>query len=80
MRDPAPHAIQIADRFHLSQNAGETVVRIMRRNYARVKELLDEVPQSAKPIDQSLPFQRHEIDKQVSRASDEWQSTSMSSC
>src|SRR2546421_6595908 len=66
-REAAPHAIQIADRFHLSQNVGDMVVRIMRRNYARVKELLDEFPQSAKPIDQSLPFQRHETDKQVSQ-------------
>jgi transposase len=66
-REAAPHAIQIADRFHLSQNVGETVVRIMRRNYDRVKELLDEVSQSAEPIDQSLPFQRHEADKQVSQ-------------
>jgi transposase len=71
MRDPAreaaPDAIQIADRFHLSQNAGEMVVRIMRRNYDRVKEIVDETPQSAQPIDQSLPFQRHEADKQVSQ-------------
>ena len=66
-REAAPHAIQIADRFHLSQNAGETVIRIMRRNYDRVKELLDEVSQSAEPINQSLPFQRHEADKQVSQ-------------
>ena len=66
-REAAPDAIQIADRFHLSQNAGEMVVRIMRRNYDRVKEILDETPQSAKPIDQSLPFQRHEADKQVSQ-------------
>ena len=31
-------AIQIADRFHLSQNTGEIVVRIMRRSYDRVKK------------------------------------------
>jgi transposase len=66
-REAAPDAIQIADRFHLSQNAGEMVVRIMRRNYDRVKELVDETPQSAQPLDQSLPFQRHEADKQVSQ-------------
>ena len=66
-REAAPDAIQIADRFHLSQNAGEMVVRIMRRSYDRVKEILDETPQSAQPIDQSLPFQRHEADKQVSQ-------------
>ncbi len=71
MRDPAreaaPDAIQIADRFPLSHNAGEMVVRIMRRTYDRVKERVDETPQSAQPIDQSLPFQRHEADKQVSQ-------------
>lgn len=66
-REAAPEAIQIADRFHLSQNAGEMIVRIMRRNYDRVKEILGETPQSAKPIDQSLPLQRHEADKQVSQ-------------
>ena len=38
-REAAPDAIQIADRFHLSQNAGEMVVRIMRRNSDRVKEI-----------------------------------------
>jgi hypothetical protein len=69
MRDPAreaaPHAIQIADRFHLSQNVGEMVVRIMRRNYDRVKEIFEKVPQGTEPIDQSLPLQRHETDKQV---------------
>jgi hypothetical protein len=48
--------LPIVDHFHLSQNVGETVVRIMRRNYDRVKELLDEVSQGTEPIDQSLPF------------------------
>ena len=38
-REAAPDAIQIAGSFHLSQNAGEMVVRIMRRNYDRVKEI-----------------------------------------
>ena len=38
-REAAPDAIQIADRFHLSQNAGEMVVRIMRRTSDRVKEI-----------------------------------------
>jgi hypothetical protein len=66
-REAAPHAIQIADRFHLSQNAGEMVVRIMRRNYAKVKEIFEKVPQGTEPIDPSLPFQRHETDKQVSQ-------------
>jgi hypothetical protein len=64
-REAAPHAIQIADRFHLSQNAGEMVMRIMRRNYPKVKEIFEKVPQGTEPIDQSLPLQRHETDKQV---------------
>lgn len=66
-REAAPDAIQIADRFHLSQNAGEMVVRIMRRNSDSVQERGEETPQSAKPIDQSLPLQRHEAEKQVSQ-------------
>jgi transposase len=66
-REAAPNAIQIADRFHLSQNVGETVVRIMRRNYPQVKEIFETVPQGTEPIDQSLPLQRHEADKQVSQ-------------
>lgn len=66
-REAAPHAIQIADCFHLSKNVGETVVRLMRRNYTRVKEILDETPQNAEQVDQALPFQRQEADKQVSQ-------------
>ena len=66
-REGAPNAIQIADRFHLSQNVGETVVRIMRRNYPRVKQIFEEAPAGTKPLDQSLPLQRHEADKQVSQ-------------
>jgi len=61
-----PHATQIADRLHLSKNVGETVVHLMRRNYARVKQILDETPSNAEPVDQALPFQRYETDKQVS--------------
>jgi transposase len=34
-REGAPGAIQVADRFHLSQNFGETLERIMRREYPR---------------------------------------------
>jgi transposase len=66
-REGAPNAIQIADRFHLSQNVGETVVRIMRRNYPRVRQIFEEASQGTKPLDQSLPLQRHEADKQVSQ-------------
>jgi hypothetical protein len=39
----------------------------MRRNYSQVKEIFEKVPQGTEPIDQSLPLQRHEADKQVSQ-------------
>jgi transposase len=63
-REGAPRAIQVADRFHLSQNLGETLERIMRREYPRIQQSFGEV---AQPADQSLPLQRHEADKQVSQ-------------
>ncbi len=63
-REGAPGAIQVADRFHLSQNLGETLERVMRREYPRIQEIFGEVTQ---PADQSLPLQRHEADKQVSQ-------------
>jgi transposase len=63
-REGAPGAIQVADRFHLSQNLGETLERIMRREYPRIQEIFGVVTQ---PVDQSLPLQRHEADKQVSQ-------------
>lgn len=29
----APHAVQVADRFHLAKNAGETLERVIQRNH-----------------------------------------------
>lgn len=66
-REAAPLAIQIADRFHLSQNLGETLERILRREYPSIEQIFGEAAQGTQPADPSLPLQRHEADKQVSQ-------------
>lgn len=67
VREAAPKAIQVADRFHLSQNLGETVERMMRRDSPRVKQILGEGPQAPQSAEEVLPFQRHEAEKQASQ-------------
>ena len=66
-REAAPHATQIADRFPLSQNLGETLERILRREYPTVEQIFGEAAQSQQQPDLSLPLQRHEADKHVSQ-------------
>ena len=66
-REAAPQAIQVADRFHLSQNLGETLERIMRREYPRIQQIFGVGTAAMPPADPSLPLQRHEADKQVSQ-------------
>jgi transposase len=67
-REAAPLAIQVADRFHLSQNLGETLERILRREYPVIEQIFGVVAQDKmQPVDPSLPLQRHEADKQVSQ-------------
>src|SRR6266487_3967225 len=66
-REAAPLAIQIADRFHLSQNLGETLERILRREYPIIEHIFGGAAQGTQPADPSLPLQRHEADKQVSQ-------------
>ncbi|HEX2909930.1 MAG TPA: ISL3 family transposase [Chloroflexia bacterium] len=48
----APEAIQVADRFHIYQNLGETLERIVRRHYAQLRPLLEPI---FKPAAQPLP-------------------------
>lgn len=67
VREAVPHAIQVADRFHLSQNLGETLERILRRFYPIIKQIFSETNVAMQPVEHSLPFQRHEADKQVSQ-------------
>lgn len=67
VREAAPKAIQVADRFHLSQNLGETLERMMRRFYPTIKQIFGEANVATQSNEHSLPFQRHEADKQVSQ-------------
>jgi Transposase len=66
-REGAPLATQIADRFHLSQNLGETLERVLRREYPASEQLFAGVPQAKPSADPSLPLLRHEAEKQVSQ-------------
>jgi transposase len=66
-REAAPLASQIADRFHLSQNLGETLERILRREYPIIEQIFAVQAQATQSVDPSLPLQRHEADKQVSQ-------------
>jgi transposase len=43
-REGAPHALQIADRFHLIKNWGELLERVVRRHAARVEHLTVTTP------------------------------------
>lgn len=63
-REALPEAIQIADRFHLSQNLGETLERLLRRLYPSIQELF---VQPVPVVDSSLPLKRWEAEKQVSQ-------------
>jgi transposase len=66
-REAVPEAIQIADRFHLAQNLGETVERILRRTYPVIRQIFGEAAPDLPPTAQPLPLQRHEAEKQVSQ-------------
>jgi len=67
VREAIPKAIQVADRFHLSQNLGETLERMMRRFYPTIKQIFSETTAETQSADQALLLQRHEADKQVSQ-------------
>ena len=67
VREAAPKAIQVADRFHLSQNLGETLERILRRFYPTIQRIVGETKEETLLVDHSLPLQRQEADKQVSQ-------------
>ena len=63
-REALPQAMQVADRFHLSQNLGETLERILRRQYPSIQELFE---QAVPVTDPSLPLKRWEAEKRVSQ-------------
>jgi len=66
-REAAPLATRSADRFHLSQNLGETLERVLRREYPTIEQIFAGATQGTPPTDPSLPLLRHEADKQVSQ-------------
>lgn len=66
-REAAPLATQVADRFHLSQNLGETLERILRREYPLIEQIFGGPAQRAQPVEPSLPLLRHEAEKHVSQ-------------
>ena len=47
----APDAVQIADRFHLAKNLGETVVEVLERHRADLREVMVPAAPSAQPED-----------------------------
>jgi transposase len=67
VREAAPQATQSADRFHLSQNLGKTLERVLRREYPTIEQIFAGATQATTPTDSSLPLLRHEADKQVSQ-------------
>jgi transposase len=56
-RQAAPGAIQIADRFHLSRNAGETLERVLARHPEAVRAATEEeaLPAAASPAPSAAP-------------------------
>lgn len=62
-RKAAPHAIQVADRYHLAHNLTETLERIMRRRFPDIQKLL--IPAPAIPIDEDLPLKYHDAAREV---------------
>ncbi len=73
VREVAPQAVQVADRFHLAQNLGEMVERVLRRYSPTIHQVFgaanqgNEATYQAVPIDQGLPLLRHEADKAASQ-------------
>lgn len=57
----APHAIQVADRFHLSQNLHEVIDQIIRHHYSICQKLL--TPSQAIVMGEDLPLKRDDAAK-----------------
>jgi transposase len=57
----APQAVQIADRFHLSQNLHEAIDQTIRRRFSEIHQLL--APSQAMVIGEDLPLKRDDAAK-----------------
>ncbi len=57
----APEAIQVADRFHVSQNLHETIDQVIRRRFSEMQKLL--TPSQAVVVGGDLPLKRDDAAK-----------------
>ena len=57
----APHAVQVADRFHLSQNLHEAIDQAIRRRFSAIHQLL--APSQTVVIGEELPLKRDDAAK-----------------
>jgi len=57
----APQAVQIADRFHLSQNLHEAIDQAIRRRYSEIHRLL--APSQSVVLGEDLPLKRDDAAK-----------------
>lgn len=61
----APQAIQIVDRFHLSQNLHEAIDKAIRRRYAEIHQLL--APAQEVVLGKDLPLKRDDAAKEATQ-------------
>jgi len=57
----APQAVQVADRFHLSQNLHEAIDQAIRRRYSTIHQLLS--PTQPVLLGEDLPLKRDDAAK-----------------
>jgi transposase len=55
----APQALQIADRWHLFKNLGDTLVLVYTHHLSALKQLTTALPSSPTPVEDPLPVVRH---------------------
>lgn len=60
----APQAVQVVDRFHLSQNLHEAVDKAIRRRYSEIHQLL--APAQEMVLGEDLPLKRDDAAKEAS--------------
>lgn len=61
----APQAVQVADRFHLSQNLHEAVDKAIRRRYSEIHQLLAPIQEVV--LGKDLPLKRDDAAKEATQ-------------